>query len=135
MQQLPLSQGKFALVDDADHPLLADFRWCYRGEKGKEGYAVRHAKVDGKDRLLYLHRSLMQPPPDHEVIFRNGDTLDCRCENLCVVTKKEARQHHFRARSNSASGVKGISYNHRPRTWSVDVYRDRRVWRVGAFDC
>ncbi len=134
MKQIPLSQGKFALVDDSDHPLLSEFRWCYRGEKGKEGYAVRHAKVDGKDRLLYLHRSLMQPPPDHEVIFRNGDTLDCRRENLLVVTKKEARQHHLRARSNSQSGVKGIKFNPRPRTWSVDVYRDGMAKRVGTFD-
>jgi hypothetical protein len=133
MQQIPLSQGKFALVDDADHAFLADFKWCCRGERGKEGYAVRHAKVDGKDRLLYLHRHLMQPPADHEVIFRNGDTLDCRRENLRVVTKQEARQHHLRARSNSQSGIKGIKYNRRPGTWSVDVYRDGQVKRVSTF--
>ncbi len=134
MQQVPLSQNKFALVDDADFPLLADFKWCYRGERGKEGYAVRHAKVDGKDRLLYLHRHLMQPPEGTEVVFRNGDTLDCRRENLRVVTKKEARQHHLRARSNSRSGIKGIKFNSRARTWSVDVYRDGMAKRVGTFD-
>src|ERR1700730_848573 len=133
MQQIPLSQGKFALVDDNDYPLLSEFRWCYRGEKGKEGYAVRHAKVDGKDRLLYLHRHLMQPPPDHEVIFRNGDTLDWRREHLRVVNNQDARQHHLRARSNSQSGIKGIKYNRRPNTWSVDAYRDGQVRRVGTF--
>jgi hypothetical protein len=134
MQHIPLSQGQVAIVDDADHPALADFRWSYRAERdGRQGYAVRHHKVDGKDRLCYLHREIMRPPDGHEVIFRNGDRLDCRRENLCVVTKQEARQHHLRARSNSQSGIKGISYNRRPRTWSVDIYRNGQAWRVGTF--
>jgi AP2 domain/HNH endonuclease len=52
MQQIPLSQGQVAIVDDADYPLLADFRWSYRSERGgKQGYADRHFKVEGKDRL------------------------------------------------------------------------------------
>src|SRR5262249_20745590 len=54
-------------------------------------------------------------------------------ENLRVVSKQEARQHHRRARSNSKSGIKGITYNRRPRTWSVDVYRNGRARRVGTF--
>src|SRR5262249_8675914 len=94
---------------------------------------VRHAKVNGKDRLLYLHRQLMGPQEGQEVLFRNHDTLDCRRENLRVVSKQEARQHHRRARSNSRSGVKGITYNRRPRPWSVDVYRNGRARRVGTF--
>jgi hypothetical protein len=136
MQQIQLSQGRFALVDDRDYPLLSDFRWCYRPERnGKQGYAVRHRKVDGKDRLCYLHREIMgQVPAGHEVIFRNGDRLDCRRENLRVVTKAEARQHHLAARSNSQSGIKGIKYNPFARTWSVDIYRNGRANRIGTFE-
>src|SRR5262245_56759924 len=114
MRELLLSQGQVALVDDADFPLLSDCRWCYRAERGgRQGYAVRHVKIEGKDRLCYLHRQIMQPPAGMEVIFRNGDRLDCRRDNLLVVTTQEARQHHLRARSNSQSGIKGISYNRR----------------------
>jgi hypothetical protein len=134
MQTILLSQHQVAVVDDQDFPLLVGFRWCYRAERdGKQGYAVRHVKVDGKDRLCYLHRQLMDPAPGHEVIFLNGDRLDCRRGNLRVVTKREARQHHLQARSNSESGIKGISYNRRPGTWSVDIYRDGQAERVGTF--
>jgi hypothetical protein len=134
MQTILLSQNQVAVVDDQDFPQLAGFRWCYRAERnGKQGYAVRHVKVDGKDRLWYLHRQLMDPAPGHEVIFLNGDRLDCRRGNLRVVTKREARQHHLQARSNSESGIKGISYNRRPGTWTVDIYRDGRAQRVGTF--
>ncbi len=120
---ITLSQGQVAVVDDADYPLLSDFRWSYRAERnGKQGYAVRHMKVDGKDRLCYMHRQIMQPPTGYEVIFLNHDRLDYRRENLCVVSKEEARQHH-RVRRDSKSGTKGVRYNPESESWSAYVYR------------
>jgi len=133
MQDIPLSQGQIVIVDDADYELLSDFRWCYRPERdGRQGYAVRHIKVDGKDRLCYLHRQLMQPPPGHEVIFLNHDKLDCRRDNLKVVTKEEARRHH-RVRSDSKSGVKGVSYNPDGESWSAQVYRYGHCHHIGRY--
>jgi hypothetical protein len=133
MQHIPLSQGQVALVDDADHPLLSDFRWSYRAERdGRQGYAVRHHKVDGKDRLCYMHRQIMQPAPGFEVIFLNHDRLDCRRENLRVVSKEEARRHH-RVRRDSKSGVKGVRYNPDGDTWSAVVYRNGRCYTVGTY--
>src|SRR5215467_14069297 len=135
MQHIPLSQGQIALVDDDDFAHVSQYHWCYRGERNSgQGYAIRHDKDGKKYRTVYLLREIMGlVPPEHEVIFRNGDRLDCRRENLRVVSKQEARQHHQRARSNSKSGIKGISYNQRPKTWSVNIYRDGQVWRVGTF--
>src|SRR3954470_15811238 len=133
MKSIPLSQGKSALVDDHDYPLHAESRWCFRGERDKKaGYAVRHHKVNGKDRLLYLHRLLMNPPAGHEVIFLNHDTLDCRRENLKVVTTIEARRHH-RVRRDSKSGVKGVRYNPEGRTWSAFTYRHGHGYLVGTY--
>jgi hypothetical protein len=135
MNQIPLSQGQLAFVDDEDFARVSPYHWCYRGERnGGPGYAIRHDK-DGKTyRTVYLHREIMGPvPPGHEVIFLNGDRLDCRRENLRVVTKQEALRHHQRARSNSKSGIKGIKCNRGPRTWSVDIYRDGQAKRVGTF--
>jgi hypothetical protein len=133
MQRIPLSQNQVAIVDDADYPLLADFRWSYRSERdGRQGYAVRHVKVDGKDRLSYLHREIMQPGPGQEVVFLNHDRLDCRRANLRVVTKEEARRHH-RVRRDSKSGVKGVRYNPDGGTWSALTYRNGRCYTIGTF--
>jgi hypothetical protein len=133
MQSIPLSQGQSVLVDDEDYPLLSDFRWCYRAERsGRQGYAVRHVKVEGKDRLLYLHRQLMQSGPGQEVIFLNHDPLDCRRANLRVVSKQEARQHH-RVRSDSKSGSKGVRYNPDNETWTAVVYRHGHCYHVGTY--
>ena len=133
MKEIPLSQGQTALVDDADYPLLSEFKWCYRSERnGKQGYAVRHSKVYGRDRLVYLHRQLMQAPPGFEVVFANYDRLDCRRENLKVVSKEEARRHHH-VRSDSKSGVKGVRYNPESDSWSAYVYRSGHCYHVGTY--
>jgi hypothetical protein len=133
MQQIELSQGQVALVDDQDFSVHAQYRWCYRAEReGRQGYAVRHVKVEGKDRLAYLHREIMRPGSGQEVIFLNHDRLDCRGENLRVVSKQEARQHH-RVRRDSKSGVKGVRYNADSDTWSAYVYRDGNCYHVGTF--
>jgi hypothetical protein len=133
MREIPLSQSQVVLVDDADYPLLSDFKWCYRSERdGRQGYAVRHVKVEGKDRLAYLHREIMQPPEGMEVSYLNHDRLDCRRENLRVVSKQEARQHH-RVRRDSQSGVKGVRYNPESETWSAYVYRHGNAYHVGTF--
>jgi len=133
MQRIPLSQRKFAIVDDEDFTLFSEFKWCYRAERnGKPGYAVRHAKLDGKDRLLYMHRVIMQPKPGQEVIFLNYDRLDCRRANLRAVTKEEAKQHH-RVRSDSKSGVKNVRFNEDLNTWSAVTYRNGRCFTLGTY--
>jgi hypothetical protein len=134
MQTILLSQNQVAVVDDADFPLLSDFRWCYRAERdGKQGYAIRHVKLDGKDRLSYLHREIVGTvPPGYEVIFLNHDRLDCRRQNLRVVTKQEARRHH-RVRSDSRSGVKGVRFNPDGGTWTAVTYRQGRCYHVGTY--
>jgi hypothetical protein len=134
MAYLPLSQGKFVLVDDKDYPLLADFKWCYRAEKnGKQGYAVRHVRHDGKDRLCYLHRLIMNPPPEHEVIFENHDRLDCRRGNLKVVPKEEAKWYH-RVRKDSKSGSPGVHYDPDSCIYRAYITRNGRQHHVGSFD-
>jgi AP2 domain/HNH endonuclease len=106
-RQIPLTQHRFATVDDDDYPRLSQERWCFAANKSG-GYAVRMVNADGRRRSLYLHRTLVPtPPPGHEVIFRNHDTLDCRKENLAVVTAAEARRHH-RRRRDSGSRYKGV---------------------------
>jgi hypothetical protein len=135
MQFIELSQDQIAVLDDEDFTRLSIFHWSYRGERnGRPGYAVRHVK-DGKQyRSVYLHREVAGAVlPGHEVVFLNGDRLDCRRVNLRAVTKEEARRLHRRARSNSASGIKGLTYNPRAHTWSVDIICQGKERRVGTF--
>jgi hypothetical protein len=133
MRQINLNQNKIAILDDADFEHLSGFHWIYRGERGgADGYAIRHAKEGKKYKTVYLHREIMNPPPGHEVIFKNHDRLDCRRENLAVVTKEDARRHH-RVRRDSGSGIKGVRFNPDGGTWSAYVYRSGHCYNVGTY--
>lgn len=133
MQLISLSKGKSVLVDDRDYEFFSQFKWCFRGgEDDDHGYAVRHKKTDGKDRLAYLHREIMQPPPGHEVIFLNHDRLDCRRVNLMVATTVEARRHH-QVRRDSESGIKCVRYDAASDMWIAYSVRNRTCYKLGRF--
>ncbi len=134
MHQIMLSQNKIALVDDDDFERFSRSKWFYRAERNNlPGYAIRHLRLGPNDyKTDYLHRAIMTPPPGTEVIFLNHDRLDCRKENLRVVTKEEARQHH-RVRKDSQSGVKGVRNIPFTKTWTGEIYRDGRSHSIGMF--
>lgn len=132
--QIPLSQNQFVTVDDQDHPALSQHRWCYRSERsGRQGYAVRNAKVDGKWKLVYLHRHLMNPPPGYEVIFLDHDHLNCRRSNLKLVTVPEARHYH-RVRADSESGIKGLSFCESSGKWHAQLRIDGKAVFLGSYE-
>jgi hypothetical protein len=121
-------------LDDEDFGRLSHFHWCYRGERnGAQGYAIRHAKVDGNVKTVYMHREIMGDiPPKHEVIFLNYDRMDCRRENLRIVNKEEARRHH-RVRKDSKTGAKGVHFDAQKIVWTAALHRGGRHIHLGTF--
>jgi hypothetical protein len=113
-RQIPLSQEKFALVDEADYVSISKHKW-YAMENVNSGrfYAVRHSPArDGKSHLIYMHRQILglgyKDPRegDHRIIT---ETLDNRRSNLRIVTDQQQQWHKGRYKSNK-SGFKGVSY-------------------------
>lgn len=134
MQQIQLTQGKIAILDDEDYARLKHFKWFYRGERnGGPGYCCRHGKrpIDPTG-TVYLHRAVINPEPGLEVIFLNHDRLDCRKANLRAVTVEVSRQHH-RMRRDCKTGAKGVIYNGETDTWSAYLYRSGIAHRVGTY--
>src|SRR4051812_10096584 len=94
MPYIALTQNRSALVDQDDYDRYSADKWCFKADKRGSGYAVRNVRVDHRYKLLPLARAIMAPPPGHDVVFLNHDTLDCRKDNLKVVTKAEAARLH-----------------------------------------
>ena len=61
MKRIPLTQGKFALVDDEDYVWLNQWKWSIVGGKNGIGkdhkvwYALRRKRIDKKDVSIYMH--------------------------------------------------------------------------------
>ena len=89
----------WALVDAADYPALARFRWgmlC----SGSTAYAMRSEHVPGTasdSTAIYMHRAVLGLPngTGHatEADHINFNGLDNRRANLRVVTRSEQNRH------------------------------------------
>lgn len=83
MAQLSLPNGAVAFLDDEDMPLVEGRSWYLHKSSGRE-YVASKTSVGGKRQVTFLHR-LLADGERERVGFRNGNTLDCRRDNLRVV--------------------------------------------------
>jgi hypothetical protein len=115
MKKIALTQGKYALVDDADFEYLNQFKWCINNS----GYAVR--RTGGrKAKLTIMHRVLMGAQDGQEVDHANRDKLDNRMSNLRFVTRAQNIANTPLNRRN-ISGLKGVSWNKAKGKWQVRI--------------
>ena len=91
MKEIPLSQGKVALVDDEDYDRLASYRWHYFYTKGRE-YASRSVWKDKRSQWVFMHREIMNTPAGMETHHWQSTGLDNRKSNLYVCTRQEHQE-------------------------------------------
>ena len=104
---IELTKGLSVLVDDADYEKYNQFNWSAH-RSGKKYYPVRKVKINGKSREIYLHREIVNAPSGLHVDHINGDSLDCRRENMRLVTHSQNAMNR-RLRSDNKTGVVGVS--------------------------
>jgi hypothetical protein len=80
MREIPLTQGKVALIDDSDYELVSKYKW-YVHHRGRCWYATRKIRIDGKLIQQHLHRLLLDAQPGEDVDHINGDGLDNQRNN------------------------------------------------------
>jgi hypothetical protein len=131
MIEIPLTQGKVALIDDEDYELIAPYKWCAADVGGGYWYALRSAsRAKGGTRLM--HRLILGiTDRATEVDHINGDGLDNRRGNLRPATRSE-NQRNSRLRSDNTSGYKGVSLC--GKRWQASIRLHGTLYNVGSFD-
>lgn len=120
MKEIPLSQGKVALVDDEDFDRLNQFKW-YAIKPHRIFYAVRHKqREDGERRLVYMHREVLSVLPSMEVDHKDGDGLNNTRDNLRPATEHQNQCNRTATRKN-ASGYKGVTWHKGNRKWRAQI--------------
>lgn len=134
MREIPLTQGKFALVDDEDYDrLVAMGKWYFR-----HGYAVKniYERINGKKtwRNVHMHRVVANTPfgmfTDH--INRNG--LDNRKVNLRFCTFEENMRNKIKY-SNNTSDYKGVTWHKGTKKWHAQLQIKNKRLHLGDFIC
>ena len=125
-QSLPLTRGAFNLLDDTDYGQLAAQRWLCTSR----GYAARVAHVAGKRTTVYLHRLLLNAPPQLQVDHINGNKLDNRRRNLRLATPQQNRRNG--KATQSSSEFKGVT--RRGERWQARICINHKIRHLGYYD-
>ena len=122
MKQIELTQGKVALVDDADFEELNQYKWHAVNFKG-HFYAVGNShQKNGKQHQNYMHRQILglELGDKRDADHQNHNTLDNRQDNLRIATRRQ-NQMNQKSTPNTSSKFKGVTWNKQWKKWKVQI--------------
>lgn len=136
MKQIPLTQGKFTIVDDDDFEKVKQFKWNYHHQKPdhdyKYGRAARRCKcpiAKGVYPTIFLHRQIMSCPKGFCIDHINHNTLDNRKSNLRICTTSQNAMNSRKCRTKKTSEYKGVSYDRFTNKWMMMIELDGKRYR------
>lgn len=131
MQQIKLTGGLLATVDDKDYDDLNKYKWHYNGFYAVRGeYLGKVAPHKYKHTTVKMHRQIMEAPAGLEVDHINGDRLDNRRSNLRLATRK---QNSRNTKPRGISKYKGLNWRPERSKWLVRITTDEKRLHVGYF--
>jgi hypothetical protein len=104
---------------------IKDFRWYEDGN----GYIM--SKINNK--IITLHRFIMGTKINELVDHINGDRLDCRNENLRIVTQSQNAMNAKKP-NNNTSGIKGVSFSKTHNKWRAYITANKKQIDLGRFN-
>ena len=132
MKQIPLTKGKFAIVDDEDYEELCKFKWhiCNGYAAYDPYYSGKHAAITKK--TFFMHRIIANAPEGMVVDHINGNELDNRRENLRVCTHAQNRRNHAKNNANNKSGYNGVFKAKDDRFYAYITFNYKR-FHIGSY--
>lgn len=117
---IPLTQGKYAIVDAADYEWLSRWRWYF-----VQGYVGRGENVDGR---FLMHREILNAPNDMDVDHKDGNGLNNTRANLRLATQSQNLCNRV-----AESGYKGVGFQKRNGKWRARIKINRKEIYIGEF--
>lgn len=128
MAEIPLTQGKFAIVDDEDFDLVNRYKWRAYLNHGI-WYAKRDVRLPGGGRIVKLLHMFLTgfAQTDH----RNGDGLDNRRVNLREATRSQNNANQRKTRGSSR--FKGTCWHKAKKRWLAGIKVFGRRQNLGYY--
>jgi hypothetical protein len=134
MKQIPLTKGKFALVDDEDYDrLVAMGKWHVTCK----GYAARtkhYRKPCGRlsSSTIFMHHLISPVDGKNQVDHRNTNKLDNQKDNLRVCSNSENCKNTSKPKNNT-SGFKGVYWKKQIKRWCAQIGVEYKNIYIGSF--
>ena len=124
---IPLTQGKFAIVDADDYDELSQYKWT-AAKSPNTFYAVRSVR----GRQIRMHRLITNAPKGLVVDHRNHNGLDNRKENLRLCTRSENACNQ-RPQTGRSSKYKGVCWHKTQKRWHARIHSNGVTYHLGSF--
>lgn len=129
MKHIPLTQGKFAIVDDADYEELSKYYWCAcKHKRAHVWYAVRSGHV--KMHHQVLGRKIES---NDEVDHLNGNGLDNRKVNLRICSHSVNMQNRHVLKKNKSCKYQGVCWDKNRKSWVASICKDQKQMTIGRY--
>jgi hypothetical protein len=134
-RRIPLTQGKFAIVDPQDYKRLSRHKW-YTSRYSHTCYAIRGQwSPELKKRLtISMHREIIDVPEDMFIDHINHNGLDNRRANLRPATPAQNSRNARYPKTNKSSKYRGVWYNKQNQKWRSVITVNRKKKQLGYFN-
>ncbi len=134
MKYIPLTQGKFAIVDDEDYEWLNQWKWCVSKQKNGDYYAVRRTrKEEGPNsKWILMHRQILKAQLGEQIDHRNHCGFDNRRNNLRFCTNSQ--NQHNRVPQIGTSKYKGVCWQKVAKKWLSQIKHNNNRIYLGCFE-
>lgn len=136
MKKIPLTQGKFALVDDEDYERLNQHKWS-ASKHYNTYYAGRNTGKRPNRGHIYMHRQILGlTKGDGKITDHfNDNGLNNQKANLRIVTNSEnAYRAKTRKAINKTSKYKGVCWHKVPQKWVASIKYNGHLIYLGIFN-
>ena len=124
---IPLTRGKFALVDEGDYERLTEHHWS----AVKSGHVWYASRTLSGGRSIKMHKEIMGVSHGVSIDHRNGDGLNNRRSNLRTATVSQQLMNTRPRRGKKYSSFKGVTRSSRGE-WVAQIKVNGRGIRVPA---
>lgn len=129
MKKIPLTRGKFALVDDSDFEWLSEWKWNLTGDgrnaERRTGGHIGH--------IILMHRQIMGAKKGQLIDHINQDPLDNRRANLRFADKS-INALNGKIRSDNRSGFRGVYWVTQVQRWHSSITIRGKKVHLGSYN-
>jgi len=133
MKQIPLTQGKVAMIDDCDFDLVSKHKWNTR--KCRHTFYALCASSrklnGGKQKTIYMHRLILDAKLGQCVDHKDRNGLN-NCRDNIRICSNAQNIMNSRAR-HSKSGFRGVYWLENKKRFKAYICLNGKIKNIGHF--
>jgi len=127
-KRIPLTQNKFAIVDDEDFDQVNQYKWYFNNGYARRWYLDKKTKKEG---YMTMHRLINNTPKGMDTDHINHNGLDNRKENLRSATRNQNNQNYLPQKHSSK--YKGVYWNKKEKKFKAYIGLNGKAIHLGYF--